>query len=216
VKLKTIRNREFREYGQIVDGYNWSDFLTVLKRETPNPVDKIIYVASEPKLEKLPVFHDLQNAYYGGLPIQIGYCNGHSTKLNGLEYHRDSEINITAGDVILMLAKQSDIDIKDWSISSSKVNAFFVPGGTAVELFATTLHYSPSSIDKNGYQVAVILPRGTNEKKPDIKVKNGEDRLLFAMNKWLIVHQDAENEISNGAYIGIKGKNPDVSVLWKH
>jgi hypothetical protein len=215
MKLESVKDTEFREYGQVVEGYDFSGFLKTLKEKTPRPADSVVYVPSEPVLEALSVFQDIKNNYYGGMPIQIGYCNGHNTKLNGLEYHRDSEINITVGDVILLLAKQSDISIADWSIPSSKVRAFFVPAGTAVELYATTLHYTPASADETGFQVSVVLPKGTNEAKPNIKIKNGEDKLLFGANKWLLVHSEAKTEITGGAHIGITGENHNVQKLWK-
>ena len=41
---------------------------------------------------------------------------------------------------------------------------FFVPAGTAVELYATTLHYAPCSVDGKEFRCGVVLPRGTNEK----------------------------------------------------
>jgi hypothetical protein len=172
-------------------------------------------VPGEPLLEELPVAKALSGNYYGGMSIQIGYCNGHGTILNALEYHRDAELNITVDDVILLLAKQSEIDPAGWSLDTKKVRAFLVPGGTAVELYATTLHYAPSSADEKGFQVAVVLPKGTNLSKPKITQKNGEDRLLAAANKWLLVHPDAEGLVKSGAWAGLKGVNPDARKLWK-
>ena len=43
----------------------------------PVPED-VIYVPSVDELEALDVAKELQNRAYGGLPIQIGYCNGHN------------------------------------------------------------------------------------------------------------------------------------------
>ena len=214
MKLESVNDPGFYEYGQVINGYNFSEIVKVLKEKTPRPLDKVIYVAGDPVLEDLPVFRELEMNFYGGMPIQAGYCNGHSVKLNGLEYHRDTEVNITADDVILLLARRSDINTRDWSIRSSMVRAFLVPAGTGVELYATTLHYAPSSVDETGYQVAVILPKGTNGQKPLINAKNGEDRLLFGRNKWLLVHPEAEAEISGGACIGITEENIDVRTLW--
>ena len=155
------------------------------------------------------------NNDYGGMPIQIGYCNGHSTKLNALEYHRDSELNITYDDVILLLAKQSELNTADWSIDAARTRAFFLPAGMAVELYASTLHYAPSSADDTGFQVIIVLPKGTNLAKPAITAKNGEDRLLTAANKWLIAHAEAKAEVAGGAHVGIRGGNPDARSVWK-
>jgi hypothetical protein len=211
--LQKITDAEFRKFGQVVEGYDFSGIVDALKAKTPLPAGGVVYVPGEKALESQPVYEELKNRYYGGLPIQIGYCNGHNTKLNALEYHRDSEVNITAGDIILLLALQSDIDTASWSIDASKVHAFFVPAGTAVELYATTLHYAPAAKGNAGFQVAVVLPLGTNGPKPAIKPQNAEDKLLFAANKWLIAHADAKSEIANGAHVGIRGVNPDISAL---
>ena len=215
MKLESVKDASFREYGQIVEGYDFTELLQTLKQKTPRPLDRVIYVPSAPELEGLSVYGALQNNYYGGMPIQLGYCNGHSTKLNALEYHRDSEINITYDDVILLLAKQSDINTADWSIDAARTRAFFLSAGMAVELYASTLHYAPSSVDETGFQVVIVLPKGTNTAKPAITAKNGEDRLLTAANKWLIAHAEAKAEVAGGAHIGIRGGNPDARSVWK-
>ncbi|MDR1324541.1 MAG: DUF4867 family protein [Treponema sp.] len=215
MKLESVKDASFREYGQIVEGYDFTELLQTLKKKTPRPLDKVIYVPSNPQLEGLSVYGALQNNYYGGMPIQIGYCNGHSTKLNAFEYHRDSEINITYDDVILLLAKQSDINTVDWSIDAARTRAFFLSAGMAVELYASTLHYAPSSADETGFQVIIVLPRGTNMAKPAITAKNGEDQLLSAANKWLIAHAEAKAEVAGGAHVGIRGENPNARSVWK-
>ena len=46
-----------------------------------------------------------RNNAYGGMPVQLGLCWGYNTRLNCLEYHRDSEVNVGARDFILLLAK---------------------------------------------------------------------------------------------------------------
>ena len=37
-------------------------------------------------------------------------CWGYNTRLNCLEYHRDSEVNVGARDFILLLGKQDEIE----------------------------------------------------------------------------------------------------------
>lgn len=87
------------------------------------------------------------------------------------------------------------------------VEAFLLPKGTAVEVYATTLHYAPCSVDGQKFQVAVVLPKDTN--LPLEKEHNGwEDRLLAAKNKWLIGHP--EGGLPEDAYIGLTGKNISV------
>ena len=161
-------------------------------------------------LESLPVFAELRDRQFGGMPIQIGYCTGTNTKLNCFEYHRNSEVNIYAMDTIILLGRQQDII--DGKYDTSKVEAFLVPAGTAVELYATTLHYAPCDAKKGaGFRAAVILSKGTNTDKPVCDVRNKEDEMLFACNKWLTCLPDTD-EARQGAYVGLDGKNLDIFI----
>jgi hypothetical protein len=146
------------------------------------------------------------------MPVQLGYCSGFNVKMNGFEYHRDSELNVAADDLILLLGRQADIEVPAYTYDTSKARAFLLPAGTGVEFYATTLHYAPGAAGPGGFRVAVALPRGTNVGKPKIAIKNSEDRLLAATNKWLIVHQEAAEP---GLHVGLRGENIDVTPLWK-
>lgn len=211
MKIQSVKDEAFRVYGRIVDGYDYNELLQTLETCSDKPADSVIYVPGCTELEKTSAYADLQANCYGGMPIQIGYCNGSNTKLNCFEYHRDSEIDIAADDVVLLVARQQDI--KDGQIDSSKTEAFLCPKGTAVELYATTLHYAPCSAKAGeGFRVAIVLPNGTNEEKPVITEKNAEDKLLWAQNKWLIAHKDT-TEAANGAHVGITGENVDIAGL---
>ncbi|MCC8162832.1 MAG: DUF4867 family protein, partial [Lachnospiraceae bacterium] len=143
---------------------------------------------------------------YGELPIQIGYCNGKNYLLNALEYHRSSEINVMGTDAILLVGSQQDVT-DDFTYDTSLVEAFLVPKGTAVELYATTLHYAPCSAQKSGFQVAVVLPKDTNLPL-EASHEGWEDRLLTAKNKWLIGHP--EGGLPEGSPLGLVGENLSV------
>jgi len=206
--IHSVFDKEFRRFGQILQDYDFSELLEVLNRTTPMPEDAVVYVPSDAALEALPAAELLMNRAYGGMPIQIGYCNGTNSKLNCFEYHRDSEINIAADDSILLLASQGELD--NHTMDTSSVEAFLLPAGTAVEVFATTLHYAPCSAAKGkGFRVVIVLPRGTNTEKPGQLLQTGEDRLCTARNKWLIAHPDS-NEAENGAFVGLTGANIDL------
>lgn len=208
MKIQSVFDKSFSTYGQVLEGYDFTELLDALAANSDKPTDSVIYVPSVDVLEATAVYQQLQDNEYGGMPIQIGYCNGTNTKLNCYEYHRDSEIDIAGDDAILLVARQQDI--LDGKIDSSKTEAFLCPKGTGVELFATTLHYAPCSAKKEeGFRVVIVLPKGTNEDKPNITPKNAEDRLLRARNKWLVAHPDAA-EASDGAYVGITGDNIDI------
>ena len=75
-----------------------------------------------------------------------------------------------------------------------------------MELYATTLHFAPCSVNGQEFRCGVVLPKGTNEPLPFKLTGKGEDRLLFAVNKWLIAHKESGLE-KDGAWIGLTGKN---------
>jgi len=202
--LFTVEDKEFQKYGKIVKGIDFTDMIEELKK-LPMP-EGVIYEPSVKELETLPVQKDLEIKSYGELPIQIGYCIGHNSLLNAVEYHRSSEINIAARDAILVLGMQQDIT-EDYTYDTSKMEAFLIPEGTAVELYATALHYAPCQTNAEGFLMAVVLPAGTNY--PLAKPHFGlEDKLITARNKWLIGHPDAGHPA--GTHIGLIGKNLDV------
>jgi len=208
MRIYSVKDVEFKRYGQVLVGYDFTGLLRVLEETTPKPSHRFVYVASDPKLEQLPVAQALQNRGYGGMPIQIGYCNGANWRLNCLEYHRDSEISVAADDILLLLALQSDLE--EYRLDTGKVTAFSVPAGTGIELYATTLHYAPCCAGENmGYRVVNILPRGTNAEKPAGLLCTGEDRLCMGRNKWLIAHAESD-EAKQGAFIGLHGTNIDL------
>ena len=143
------------------------------------------------------------------MPAQLGWCNGHNSRLNCLEYHRDSEYNLGATDFILLLAKQDEIT--DGVLDTARVKAFRVPAGVLVECYATTLHYAPCHADAaQGFRVLIALPKGTNTAKPAITPTGGDDALLWACNKWLLAHPESA-EAAEGAYIGLVGENIDLA-----
>ena len=206
MQIKDISDKAFSAYGKVITGVDTEGILKEMER-TPLP-DDVIYVPSVPELEALPEAEIIKNNVYGELPIQIGYCNGHNRKLNALEYHRDSEINIAVSDMVLLLAKEEEVE-DDYTLDTSKVKAFFVPAGTMIEVYATTLHYAPCQTSDKGFRCVVVLPEGTNGElshKPENK--SGEEKLLAAVNKWLIGH--AEGGLPEGSFIGLKGENTEV------
>ena len=175
----------------------------------PLPESGTAYQASIPALEATRLYGQLQNNAYGGMPIQLGLCWGRNTKLNCLEYHRDSEVNVGASDFILLLAKQDEIE--GGVLDTAKVKAFRVPAGVAVEVYATTLHYAPCHVNqREGFRVAVVLPRGTNTAAPGAQPLNEEDKWLTARNKWLLAHPESA-EAAQGAHIGLQGVNIDIT-----
>lgn len=205
MKLLSVNSPEFAPYGKVVTGIDLAPLLEALAN-TPVPED-VVYVASAPELEATASMASVQSVAYGELPIQIGYCNGHNHLLNAVEYHRCSELNIAATDAILILGRQQDIRA-DFTYETAKMEAFLLPAGIGVEIYGTTLHYAPCGVDGKGFQVAIVLPRGTNGELKGAHGGDGEDKLLTANNKWLIGH--AEGGLPTGSFIGLVGKNLDT------
>lgn len=202
MKIYNVADPEFRRYGQVLTGYDFTEIIEKMQ-ETPLP-EGVVYEPSVKELEELPIFEQLKSQGFGEIPIQIGYCNGHNNKLNALEYHRTSEINIGATDMIVLLGHQEDVK-EDHTYDTSLVEAFLIPKGAAVEFFATTLHYAPCGVDGQGFRGVVVLPKGTNYPLSDEHKAGNEDALLAATNKWLIGH--AEGGLDEGAFIGLVGEN---------
>ena len=207
MKIYSVYTDEFKPYGKILQNYDTQSLISAM-RTIPMPESGTAYQPSIHVLEESGIFDAMQNWAYGGQPIQIGMCWGYNTKLNCLEYHRDSEINVGEQDFVLLLAKEDEIE--DGKLDTAKVKAFRVPAGAVVEVYGTTLHYAPCQLTADGFRVAVVLPKGTNEAKPVFTAGNEEDTWLTARNKWLLAHPDS-SEAKNGAHIGLTGKNIDIS-----
>jgi len=207
MKIYSVHDPEFTLYGKVLTGYDTAPLLETLVKVTPLP-EAVEYIPSQPELETLSIARQISDNAYGGMPIQLGWCNGHNTKLNCLEYHRNSELNCGADDFILLLAKIDDII--DGKLDTSKVKAFLSPAGVLVEVYATSLHYAPCSAKVGaGFRVVVALPKGTNTAAPDLTPLNEEDKRLTARNKWLLAHEES-NEATQGAYVGLVGENIDI------
>lgn len=206
MEIKKITDAAFRKYGRVVKGVDFTELVEALKK-TPD-YEGVAYEPSVPELEATAAMKELQKVTYGELPIQIGYCNGVNYKLNAVEYHRSSEINVAATDAVLILGMQQDIT-DEYTYETAKMEAFLVPAGTAVEVYATTLHYAPCSAgaDNQQFKVGIVLPKGTNYPLEGAHA-GYEDDLITATNKWLIGH--AEGGLPEGAHIGLIGKNLDI------
>ena len=219
MEILSVYDPQFREYGRIVENIDFTELLGALKEISVG--EGVTYEPSVEALEATSAMEQLSRIAYGEMPIQIGHCSGHNTLLNALEYHRDSEVNVMATDAILLVGLKKDVK-EDFTYHTEQVKAFLVPEGVGVELYATTLHYAPCSVNGKEFKAAVVLPRGTNyplqtshariADQDDTVMKENclnEDALLTAVNKWLIGH--LEGGLEPGCFLGLKGRN--ISVL---
>ena len=155
--IYSVNDPEFKSYGNVWDNVPSELTSPVLEALSATPIPEgSKYVASAPELEGVKDADKLGFLMFGGRPFQLGWCNGHNTQLNCLEYHRASEFNLGARDFILLVAHRWEIE--DGKLDTACVKAFRVPAGTVVEVFNTTLHYTPCMVDEGGFQVMVALP----------------------------------------------------------
>lgn len=209
MEICSVLDDSFKGFGRVLD-VDVAELVAKLAARPQVAAGQVVYEPSVAEFEAMALFKVMQEEVYGGMPVELGHCSGFNDTLNALEYHRDSEIDIAATDLILLLGHQWDIDYQGLTYDTKNVRAFFVPKGTAVELFATTLHYAPCGINGQEFRCGVVLPRGTNE---DLAVKPepvGEAKLLLARNKWLLAHEESGIE---GAYIGLRGNNIKLDQL---
>mgnify|MGYP000870748497 CR=1 FL=1 len=211
-KIHSVFDDSFKKYGAILSGVP-SDAIRAAAATIPMPEKGVAYKRSIPELEATADYQEFL-AYYGGFkPVQAGLCWGYNTRMDCMEYHRASEVNVAVTDCVVMLGDRRDI--ADGTYDSSLVELFLVPKGTAVEIYATTLHYAPCQTADSGFRMIILLPDGTNEDLApealdEAKKASGEHRMLWAVDKWLIAHPET-GEAKAGALAGIRGENIDLS-----
>ena len=205
--IKPVTGRAFKPFGRVIKGYYLRSLIEEMEK-TECPSDRVVYEPSVRSLETLKINRQFSEEAYGGMPIQIGYCNGRNHLLNAVEYHRDSELNLACTDMILLVGKRQDIG-RDYTYDTGKMQAFLVKKCTLVEIYSTTLHYAPISAGEHeNFRCVVVLPKGTNEPLPACRGKahTKEDQLLTHVNKWLIAHPESGLD-KGGAFVGLKGEN---------
>lgn len=207
-KVYSVYDDEFKTFGNVLN-IDLSELSEYLEKNTAIPENGNVYVASVPEMESLEIVQRVKNTVYGEMDIQVGYCNGRNSTYNGFEYHKGSEINVAVTDFVLVLGHTRQIEDNKFYVGNETL--FFVPKGTVIEMFQTTLHLSPCKVTDEGFKDVVILPRGTNtplEVKPENPM--GEDVLLLQKNKWVLAHPEREPLIKQGAFPGLIGENKEV------
>lgn len=209
VPVLSVFDPAFAPYGRVIEGCDFSRADEYMLKKTEIPESGNIYVPSVPELEESELKSDIENTLYGSMPVQIGFCNGRNTTYNGFEYHKCSEINYAVTPFMLVLGHVWDIRDNTYDIRSAQV--FFVPAGTAIEMYQTTLHLSPCRVCDEGFKDIVILSRGTNTPLEYKKTNaDPESVLLLRRNKWVIAHPEREPLIKQGAHPGVIGENKEL------
>lgn len=203
INFFSVESEEFKKYGRVIEDIDTGEIVKTAKK-IELPKNGSLYKPSVEDFEFLNIANKIENEYFGSLPAQIGYCWGHNNFLNATEWHTSSEINIAITPLVLILGHIWDI--KDGKIDSSKFKAFYLPAGTVVEVYATSLHFCPCEVDKNGFGCVVCLPAGTNT---ELTINNN-DPLLFRKNKWMVAHVENEKLKNKGVVAGITGTNYEI------
>lgn len=198
MEVLDICSSKFKTYGNIVS----IEYHAIEKFVNDNILHNIKdcpYTPSIKTLEEFSVIGELKRSIYGELDIIAGIVQGHNMVLNGIEYHQGSETIIALTDYYLVVGHRWDI--KENHYDTNNVEVFFVPKGTTIELFSTTLHYTPIQAHESGFLTICLLLKGTGNQLCD-----GRQGILKKCNKWFIAHKDNVEKIKDGDYPGLDGK----------
>ena len=122
LRFYSVNDPEFARYGCVLK----QDYSTIADaaRKLEFPAEGSKYMPSVESFEALPIRAMIKEELFGELEVQLGNCWGYNSYLNALEWHKNSEINVAATDLVLLLAKLDDIE--DGRLDSKKVVAFYV------------------------------------------------------------------------------------------
>jgi hypothetical protein len=102
LEILSIESPLFREYGEVIS-HDFSDmFTSSMESMTP---EGPTYLKDVEPLHKCRSFLFLEEKVFGGVPIQAGICFGNNSKMNGMEYHKSSEVIIAVTDIVLIRAE---------------------------------------------------------------------------------------------------------------
>lgn len=203
IEFYGVDSAEFATFGRVVTGMDISEIMSQAQN-IEKPESGSSYLPGVDAFEKLSIAGEIKRNIYGEGRVQIGYCWGYNTMFNATEWHTASELNIAITDIVLILGHVWDV--KDGKIDSKAFKAFYVPAGTVLEVYATSLHYCPCQVSDEGFGCVVGLPLGTNTPLDG----EYEDTLLFRKNKWIIAHEDNKELIAKGVKGGISGINYEI------
>ena len=196
-KIQKISDKTFCQYGRIITS-DVKDILHYGDVHITPPKSGNIFNASVQTVEDLASIQAISKKVYGYMEVQAGTCTGQNTALMGIEYHQGSETIIAVTDFILVVGKLQDI--KDNYYDGTLCECFYVPRGTIVECYSTTLHYTPCKVDKDGFKTIVLLLKGTGD---SIEKTSG---ILRKKNRWFICHCSNTEKIELGDFPGLQGE----------
>lgn len=215
VTIRTIDDDAFAQYGRLLTAYDPQEMIARALAILPT-TEGIVYEPAVPALEAPSAMNTaIEREIYGGMSVQVGWCYGKNLQMAGLEYHKGCEVNVCLSDVVLLVGDERDIIYgQQISYDTTRVAAFYAPAGSVVEFHPWNLHYAPiQALSASQFATLVYLPRGTNYPLPFQVPQFGENRLLFAVNKWLLVHPAQVAAVAQGAYPGLAGDDIFITAV---
>lgn len=201
LQIFTTKDKEFQQYGRSldIDATSLIDYLSSQgeKDEIKNAA-KASYVTDREDLHDFVCIPQIQKDIFGYLPIQTGVVKGRNQSLTGTEFHQGSEVNVAVTDCLLVLGNK--YDMIDNTIDVSQMDVFYVEKGEVLEIYPTTLHYTPIEANNEGFSLVVILIEGTNT---DIDFE--KNSMLCKKNKWYVCHSSQTAKIEQGFRVGLTG-----------
>ena len=204
IQIHSVRDYSFRAYGRVIHA-DTAALCATAEATVDFPVEGSRYEASVAELEAKAA--ELREEFCGQLDEQVGLCWGHSNQMNALEWHTCNEFNVAVRELVLLLAKRSDVEENN-RLDAGKIKAFYLAKGEMVEVYADTLHFCPCEVTKDGFSCIVGLQRGTN-----LPLEGRKQGLLWAKNKWLLAHEDNTSLVRRGGFPGIYGENWIINTI---
>lgn len=202
--IKMIDDKTFCQYGRIIES-DVKDILHYGDVYITPPKSGNEYLASVKYVEDLTSIQAISKKVFGYMEVEAGTCTGQNTTLSGIEYHMGSETIVAITDYVLFVGKLQDM--RESYYDSSLCECFYVPRGTVVECYSTTLHYTPCKVEENGFKTIVILLKGTGD------IITHRKGILKKKNKWFIAHVSNKEKIEAGDFPGLTG--PLLQVKYK-
>ncbi|WP_154888215.1 DUF4867 family protein [Longibaculum muris] len=196
-QIRSIQDESFKTYGKIIEEDVQDAIAYVLANVHPPKIGNC-YEPSVQVIEEYSSIQRLSQKVYGYMDVMAGVVAGHNDVLNGIEYHQGSETIVAVTDYVLVVGHLWDM--LDDTYDSSLCEIFYVPQGTIIELWSTTLHYTPICVSDEGFLTICLLLRGTGDK---LLKREG---ILKKKNKWFIAHYDNKEKVDLGDYPGLTGK----------
>ncbi len=207
--IYTLEDAEFVSYGAVHPHIRIPKMRAYLYKNREVP-DGEYYEPCADDLMQMEEAVFFKEFAFGETACQIGYYSGFGGRLNALEYHKCSEVLVEFEPAVLIVGHIWDI--KDQKLDSADLKLFYVPADTCVELYASTLHFAPCMATRAGVRQVVCQSAGTNTdlEHPERLTDDGENRLLYQKNKWVLIHPEAEADFTERAVNGICGENISV------